>query len=77
MNYKIEEQNENYIYSSSHKVITEIVKQQDEATIKAIHRYCEENNIIPNIIEEEKLELVLRLGIQALAEREQKENNNG
>ena len=35
----------------------------DEITFKAIQRYCEENNIIPNIISEDKLKLVLQLGI--------------
>ena len=59
-----------FIYSSVHKIITEIVSKEDEATMKAIERYCEENNIIPNIIEKEKLDLVLKLGVQALQERE-------
>lgn len=60
---------DNFIYSTTQKIITEIVSKQDKATIKAIERYCEENNIIPNIIEKEKLDIVLRLGIQALNER--------
>ena len=38
--------------------------------MKAIERYCEENNIIPNIIEKERLDLVLRLGIAELNKRE-------
>jgi hypothetical protein len=53
-------------------MITKIVSKQDEATLKAIERYCEENNIIPNIIEKEKLDLVLKLGIQELKLRELK-----
>lgn len=44
-------------------MITEIISKHDKETLKAIERYCEENNIIPNIIEKEKLDLVLKLGI--------------
>ena len=51
------------IATSTEKMITKIVSSKDEATLKAIERYCEENNIIPNIIEKEKLDLVLKLGI--------------
>lgn len=54
---------ENCIVSYTEKMITEIVSKHDKATLEAIERYCEENNIIPNIIEKEKLDLVLRLGI--------------
>lgn len=62
--------NDNFVYSCSQKVITQIVKDQDEETYKAILRYCEENNVIPNIISEDKLNLVLRLGIAELNKRE-------
>ena len=44
-------------------MITKIVSNKDKETLKAIERYCEENNVIPNIIEKEKLDLVLKLGI--------------
>lgn len=54
---------ENYIVSYVAKMITEIVSENDKETLKAIERYCEENNIISNIIEKEKLDLVLKLGI--------------
>lgn len=54
---------ENCIASYTEKIITEIVSNHDKKTIEAIERYCEENNIIPNIIEKEKLDLVLKLGI--------------
>lgn len=54
---------ENCIVSYTEKMITEIISKHDKETLKAIERYCEENNIIPNIIEKEKLDLVLRLGI--------------
>lgn len=54
---------ENYTVSYVEKMITEIVSENDKETLKAIERYCEENNIIPNIIEKEKLDLVLKLGI--------------
>ena len=54
---------EKFVATYTEKMITEIVSKHDKATIEAIERYCEENNIIPNIIEKEKLDLVLKLGI--------------
>ena len=65
----IDEVNDNFIYSASHKICTQIVKDTDEATLKAIQRYCEENNIISNIISEDKLKLILQLGIQEYNKR--------
>lgn len=64
---------ENCIFSYTEKMITEIVSKHDKAALKAIERYCEENNIIPNIIEKEKLDLVLRLGINEYNKRFLKE----
>ena len=66
----IDEVDDNFIYKCNQKVITQIIKEQDEATYKAILRYCEENNIIPNIISENKLRLVLQLGIAELSKRD-------
>ena len=54
---------ENCIASYTEKMITKIVSVQEKETLRAIERYCEENNVIPNIIEKEKLDLVLKLGI--------------
>lgn len=65
----IDEIDDNFIYSASHKICTQIVKDTDEATLKAIQKYCEEKNIIPNIISEDKLRLVLKLGIAELNKR--------
>lgn len=62
--------NDNFIYSCSQEILTQIVKDQDEETYKAIQRYCEKNDIIPNIISENKLKLVLQLGIAELNKRE-------
>lgn len=53
----------NCIATYTEKMITEIVSKKDKETLKAIERYCKENNVIPNIIEKEKLDLVLKLGI--------------
>lgn len=66
----IDEIPNNYVYQCNQKIITQIVKDTDEATYKAIQRYCEENNIIPNIISEDKLKLVLQLGIAELKKRD-------
>ena len=80
MNYVIiKGDNSNYIFSTTHKIITEIVSKEDKATMKAIERYCEENNIIPNIIEKERLDKILQLGVKAYLEEinnEQKDNKN-
>lgn len=54
---------ENCIFSYTGNMITKIISKHDKAALEAIERYCEENNIIPNIIEKEKLDLVLKLGI--------------
>ena len=68
---------ENCIANYTEKIITEIVSNHDKETLKAIERYCEENNIIPNIIEKDKLDLVLKLGIneynRRLLEKKMKE----
>lgn len=63
-------ENNDFIYTSTQKMITKIVSVEEKEMFKAIERYCEENNIIHNIIIKEKLDLVLKLGIQALIERE-------
>lgn len=60
---------ENFTFSYTEKMITKVVSNQDKETLKAIERYCEENNIIPNIIEKEKLDLVLKLGINEYNKR--------
>lgn len=64
---------ENCIASYTEKMITKIISVQDKETLKAIKRYCEENNVIPNIIEKEKLDLVLKLGIDEYNRRFLKE----
>lgn len=59
----------NCIATYTEKMITKIVSSKDEVTLKAIERYCEQNNVIPNIIEKEKLDLVLKLGINEYNKR--------
>lgn len=66
---------DNTVFTYSEKILTQIVSEKNEMTLKAIEEYCEENNIIPNIISEEKLKLVLELGIKALEELEKGEKN--
>lgn len=56
-------QYDDFIQTQSYKMCTMIAKEQEKQTIEAIKKYCEENNIIPNIIDEEKLKKVLKLGI--------------
>lgn len=52
------------------KMITRVIDKQDKETLKAIEKYSEENDIIPNLIDKDKLNLVLRLGINELNKRE-------
>lgn len=52
------------------KMFTQVINKQDKETLKAIEKYCEENDIIPNLIDKDKLDLVLKLGINELNKRE-------
>lgn len=69
MNIDIKE-HDNFIYETVTKRITQIVDIQDKETMRIIEEYCAENNIIPNLIDKNKLDLVLKLGIQELNKRE-------
>ena len=69
MNIDIKEQEDSIIYGITQKMFTKVLDIQDKETIRVIEEYCAENNIIPNLIDKDKLDLVLRLGIQALNER--------
>ena len=66
MNIDIEETQSELIYKTTQKMLTQIIDTQDKETLKAIDRYCEENDIIPNLIDKDKLDLVLKLGIKTL-----------
>lgn len=70
MKFDIKETKDSIIYSTTQKIFTKVFDMQEKETLKAIEEYCEENNIIPNLIDKEKLDLVLRLGIQELQKRE-------
>ena len=74
MKVDFREQDNGLILETSQKMFTKILDVQEQETIKAALKYCEENDLIPNIIDKDKLDMVLKLGIQALAERE---INNG
>ena len=63
------EHNDDFIYETSQKMITKIVSEQEKETLKAIYRYCEENNVFPNIIDEDKLKIVLQLGVEEAIKR--------
>lgn len=57
------EEKEDYVYTYTQKIISQVVSDNDDETIKAIKRYCEENNVFPNLISEERLKEILELGI--------------
>lgn len=58
-----------FIHTQSYKLYTKILKETEKQSYNAIKQYCEENNIIPNLIDEEKLKEVLRLGIAEYSKR--------
>lgn len=72
MNIDLKEQEDSIIYSTTQKMFTKVIDMQEKEALKAIEEYCEENNIIPNLIDKEKLDLVLKLGINELNKRELK-----
>lgn len=57
------------VYEYTQEIYTQIINFQNEQTIKAIKEYCEKNDIIPNLINEEILEEVLKLGIAEYQKR--------
>lgn len=67
---------ESGLFTHIRTIITEIVSTQDQAAIKAIEEYCEENGYITNIIEKEKLEEILFLGFTEYERRKLEEGNN-
>jgi len=60
---------DNFIYKTTYGMITKVVNEQDKETLKAIYRYCQENNVYPNIIDEDKLKIILQLGIAEYTKR--------
>ena len=58
-----------YLYEITQKMYAKVLSKQDEITYNAIKQYCEEHNIIPMIIEEERLKEVLTLGMAELEKR--------
>lgn len=74
---KVEEYTpENADYSFTTEIITKIVKAQDTATIKAITKFCREYGYFPNILIEEQVEEILRLGIAEYERRQLEEGNS-
>lgn len=67
--FDIKKDDDNFIYTYTHKIMTQVVDMENKETIKAIERYCEENDYIPNLIDKDKLELILRLGMNEYQRR--------
>lgn len=64
------EHTDDCIYKNSYKMLTMIVNEQEKEILKAIERYCEENNVFPNIIDEDKLKIALKLGREEAIKRD-------
>ena len=61
---------DNTVFQYTEKFITHIIDMENKETLKTILQYCEENNIIPNLIDKNRLDLVLKLGIAELNKRD-------
>lgn len=61
---KLDENTSNDFYEITQTFMVEVMSKQNELVYKKILEYCREHNIVPLIIEEEKLRTVLELGIQ-------------
>ena len=60
---------DDFIYKETLRIHTKIMEISNEQALKAIEDYCIRNNIIPNIIRKEQLDLVLKLGIAEYQKR--------
>ena len=60
---------DNFIYKTSQQMIIKIINDMDKETLKVIQQYCEENKIIPNLINKDELDLILKLGIEEYKKR--------
>lgn len=67
--WRYKEPEDTIIFTTTQKIYTKIIKDQEKAEMKAIKEYCRENNIIPNLIDEKELQLVISLGIEELTKR--------
>lgn len=72
---KLDENASNDFYEITQTFMVEVMSKQNELVYKKILEYCREHNIVPLIIEEEKLKTVLELGIQEY-NRRKGENEN-
>lgn len=61
---------DNTVFQYTEKFITHIIDMENKEALKTILQYCEENNIIPNLIDKNRLDLVLKLGINELNKRD-------
>jgi hypothetical protein len=61
---------DNTVFQYTEKFITHIIDMENKEALKTILKYCEENNIIPNLIDKNRLDLVLKLGINELNKRD-------
>ena len=51
------------IYKATYKIYSKIVNQREKETIKLIQQYCKENNIYCDLIDEDMLKTILKLGV--------------
>ena len=63
-NLNINSENFRESLSIENKYLIQIVKETDDAAMHQIRKYCKEKGIIPYIISAEKIDLIIKLGIE-------------
>lgn len=66
-------ENEDGIYSVTQKILYQIVKKEDEELIKYLTRYAKENDVELKLFDEDKINLIIKLGISEYIKRFNKE----
>ena len=64
------DENNDFICDLTQKFQIMIADEMDKEAIKVIKKYCDENNIFPYIIDENKLKVILKLGLEEYSKRE-------
>ena len=64
MKLEHKEVEDNIVITTTMKMYTKIYNKQEEETMKAIKKYCDKKGYFANLIPEEQLDLILKLGIE-------------
>ena len=62
--FKVKEFEDNCLVEVTTGIYSKIVNQREKETIKLIQEYCKEHNLYCDLIDEDKLKLILKLGVE-------------